>query len=137
MPGGIGRVDRWRAGALRASPPHPRRLGHDGRPQGHSDLCLVRDALARLDLTQVAAARLLGIDDRTPVGAIWHPWDIGDPPALVADGQDTASGHSLCPAVSAELTGGDRAGILGHSDLCLVTMAGDKGILTYGHTPLF
>jgi hypothetical protein len=24
-----------------------------------------RDALARLDLTQVAAARLLGIDDRT------------------------------------------------------------------------
>jgi ATP dependent DNA ligase domain len=25
----------------------------------------------------------------------------------------------------------------GHSDLCLVTMAGDKGILTYGHTPSF
>jgi hypothetical protein len=41
----------------------------------------------------------------TPVGAIWHPWDIRDPPALVADRQDTASGHSLRPAVSAELTG--------------------------------
>ena len=88
------------------------------------------------------------------MGAVWSPRDIGDSAPLVADGQDQASGHPLCPAVSAELTGGDRAGTLtrlatasktpwsrcrpqGHSDLCLVTMAGDKGILTYGHTPLF
>jgi hypothetical protein len=59
--------------------------------------------------------------------------------ALIADGQDQASGHQLRSAVS--LTGEGRGSYAprhsilmgrpqGHSDLCLVTIAGDKGILT-------
>jgi hypothetical protein len=73
----------------------------------------------------------------TPLGAIWHPWDIGGPGTLVAGRQDQASGHLLRAAVSAELTGEGRGSYAPRHSIqdALVTMVGHKGILTYAWSP--
>jgi hypothetical protein len=48
-----------------------------------------RDALAHLGLTQVAAARLFGIDDRTSLlGAKWCQWDSSDLAQVVSSARD-------------------------------------------------